>query len=361
MRTETTRGQYRSTASRCLRLAPRQGRCRTSVRCRTMASPAPAAFRDRLEAQDVSLFDTVKSQSTRGDRASWLALQGACAARFGEFDYLEIGSHLGGSLQALVRDERVGRIVSIDLRPEQMWDERGKFIRYPGNSTQRMLEKLGELRGADLEKIHTIDADTRTLTSQDIPLRPQLAFVDGEHTYESCLADARFCRSVVASDAAIAFHDAGIIFSAIVHFMAELRADGVTFVAYPLPDSVFVIELGNSHLHATAALRRLLDRRHEHFPPLAHLLARHAARDANLLRRLLLRVWLSELGAGERARQRRIKRIKQRVRKVRKHYKASVRRYRKHAARTYRKRLLRALRRTRRRIAVRLRRQLGEH
>lgn len=320
--------------------------------------PVPAAFRERLAAQDISLFAVVKSQSTHGDRGSWLALQGACAERFGRFDYLEIGSHLGGSLQAMIRDERVRRIVSIDLRPEQVWDERAKFIRYPGNSTQRMLEKLAEVPDADLEKIHAIDADTRTLTPQDIPLRPQLAFVDGEHTYEGCLADARFCRSVVAPDAAIVFHDAGIIFSAIVSFMTELRGRGMAFVAYPLPDSVFVIELGNSHLHATAPLKRLLARRHEGFSRMPHLLARHPAGDGNLPRRLALRLWLSELGAGERARRRRIKRLKQRVRKARKRSKVRVRRYRKRVGAAYGKRLVPALRRARRRalrVAVRRR------
>ena len=33
------------------------------------------------------------------------------------FAYLEIGSHLGGSLQVLIQDERCERIVSIDSRP----------------------------------------------------------------------------------------------------------------------------------------------------------------------------------------------------------------------------------------------------
>lgn len=300
---------------------------------------ASMPFRDRLEAQDVSLFKAVKSQSKRGDRASWLALQGACAERFGVFDYLEIGSHLGGSLQAMVRDDRVRRIVSIDLRPEQVWDQRGKFIPYPGNSTQRMLDNLAKIPDADLAKIHTIDADTRTLTPGDVPVRPQLAFIDGEHTYEGCLADARFCRSVVQPAAAIAFHDAGIIFSALVRFMAELRADGVPFVAYPLPESVFVVELGDARLHATAAMRRMLAHQREDFAGVPHFLARRPAGDDHLVRRLLLRLWLSELGAGERARRRRRKRIEQRLRKARKRSRTKLRRSRKRLRSTYRKRI----------------------
>lgn len=303
------------------------------------AKTASIPFRDRLEAQDVSLFKTVKSQSKQGDRASWLALQGACAERFGAFDYLEIGSHLGGSLQAMVRDDRVRQIVSIDLRPEQVWDERGKFIRYPGNSTQRMLDNLAKIPDADLEKIHTIDADTRTLTPGDIPVRPQLAFVDGEHTYEGCLADARFCRSIVQLDAAIAFHDVGIVYSALVRFMAELRADGVPFVAYPLPESVFVVELGDARLHASAPMRRLLGQQREDFAGVPRFLARRPGGDDHLVRRLLLRLWLSELGAGERARRRRRKRFEQRLRKTRKHSKTKMLRSRKRLWRIYRKQI----------------------
>lgn len=89
-----------------------------------------------------------------------------------------------------------------------------------------------------------------------------------------------------------------------------------------------------------------------------HLLARHPAGDGNLRRRLALRLWLSELGAGERARRRRIKRLKQRVRKARKRSKVRVRRYRKHVGAAYGKRLVPALRRARRRalrVAVRRR------
>src|SRR3954470_24589215 len=129
-------------------------------------------FRAHLERFDPKLLKGIKSQTKKGDRSSLLALHAACVERYGTFDYLEIGSHLGGSLQALARDERCTRIVSIDLRPEATPDERGKLIPYQGNSTQRMLDGLAALAGADVAKIHTIDADTRTLDPGDLPVRP---------------------------------------------------------------------------------------------------------------------------------------------------------------------------------------------
>jgi Methyltransferase domain len=283
------------------------------------------AFASRLERLDVSLFKGIPSQTKTGDRASLLALQEAVATRFGTFAYLEIGSHLGGSLQAAVRDPRVGKIVSIDLRPEATPDERGKQIPYAGNSTQRMLDNLAALPGADLDKVETIDADTRMLNPGDIAVRPRLCFIDGEHTNESCLADARFCRAVAAPDAVIAFHDSGLIFAAIATFLEELRRDGVQARAYPLPDSVFAVELGDAPIHETAAIGRLLEAHGGSLHPLAALLARRTG-GIEPARRLLLRAWLSEPAAGKRLFRRRMakrrkvlrKRALRRVRRARK-------------------------------------------
>jgi hypothetical protein len=267
-----------------------------------------AEFRARLDALDVSLFKAIRSQTELGDRASLLALQSACGERHGRYSYLEIGSHLGGSLQAFVRDPRVETVVSIDLRPEFTPDDRGKNIPYQGNSTQRMLELLAAIPGADLTKLHTIDADTRTLAPDRVAVRPQLCFIDGEHTFESCLADARFCRQVLAPDGAIAFHDAPIIFPAIATFLRELRRDGAHVVAYPLPERVFVIECDGGGLHRTEAIRRLLSSTHNNLPPLGRALASHETLGLGL-RPLLLRAWLSRVGVGYPALRRHLRKV----------------------------------------------------
>ena len=267
-----------------------------------------AEFRARLEALDVSLFKAIRSQTELGDRASLLALQSACGERHGRYSYLEIGSHLGGSLQAFVRDDRVESVVSIDLRPELTPDDRGKNIAYHGNSTQRMLDLLAAIPGADLTKLHTIDADTRTLAPDRVPVRPELCFIDGEHTYDSCLADARFCRQVLAPDGVIAFHDAPIIYPAISAFLRELRRDGVRTVAYPLPERVFVIEFGGAGLHRTNALRRLQASGHNNLPLLGRALATHPTLGLKL-RPLLLRAWLSKLGVGYPALHRHLRKV----------------------------------------------------
>jgi hypothetical protein len=197
-----------------------------------------------------------------------------------------------------------------------------------------MLDLLAELPGADLAKIHTIDADSRTIDPAQIPVRPQLCFIDGEHTYESCLADARFCRAVAAPDATLAFHDTPIIHPAIRDFLDELRRDGVVFRAYPVPDTVFVIELGGAGLHRTPAIRRLLREETSGFDPLAGLLARRAGGGERPAARLALQLWLSPAGAGRRRRMRRwrkswSKQVKVRRRRLNKRADAVVARLRR--------------------------------
>src|SRR5919204_195605 len=117
-----------------------------------LTEPADGAipgFEDALRALDTSLFEHVRSQTTELDRISLLALHNACREVHGRFAYLEIGSHLGGSLQVLVADQRCTSITSIDSRPESAPDVRG-VSSYPGNATARMLERLAAVPGADL-------------------------------------------------------------------------------------------------------------------------------------------------------------------------------------------------------------------
>jgi hypothetical protein len=99
-----------------------------------------ARFEERLRALDLHLFDAIPSQTSRRDRRCLLAMQVVCRERFGEYAYLEIGSHLGGSLQTHVLDPRCRRLYSIDSRPNVQPDDRGKLDLYPGNATERMVK-----------------------------------------------------------------------------------------------------------------------------------------------------------------------------------------------------------------------------
>jgi hypothetical protein len=187
------------------------------------------------------VFDHIKSQTSTGDKLSLLALRELAAAD-GPFTYLEIGSHLGGSLQPFVVDEHCTAIISIDPRPLSQPDNRlpkGEHVDYEGNSTERMLSLLGEIPGADISKITTIEAGTQAIDPSSITADPALCFVDGEHTDAAALRDALFCASV-APRSIVAFHDRDVVGRGISAFMRVAGGYG-----HPLPDSIFVVDLAD--------------------------------------------------------------------------------------------------------------------
>ena len=177
-----------------------------------------------------------------------LALHAAARRSYGSFDYLEIGSHIGGSMQALVADPACHSILSIDPRPKAFADERGIVSKYPQNSTARMLEHLAKVPGADLKKISTIELGCEQIDPATIIPKPHFCFIDAEHTTVASLKDARFCLQVARPGGCIAFHDANVVFAGIDAFLAELEAKGLPFQAYLLPDAVFVVELSEGTL-----------------------------------------------------------------------------------------------------------------
>jgi hypothetical protein len=199
-------------------------------------------FADQVAALDTQLFAHVESQTTDGDRKSLLAVHNAVAARSDLFSYLEIGSHLGGTLQAVIADPRCARVVSIDPRPQWAPDDRpGQTqFEYRDNSTERMLKLLQDVPGADLSKLETVEESTENIAPGRFA-RPDFCFIDGEHTYRAALRDARFCRTVMQGAGIIAFHDFQIIEQAVLDFLRETPRPQR---GYSLDHSVFIVELG---------------------------------------------------------------------------------------------------------------------
>ena len=213
---------------------------------------------------DLCLFEKISSQSTERDKRSLLACQLAVRELTGGYSYLEIGSYLGGSIQPHLADPLCRRIFSIDKRPLSQPDERGFDFIYKNNSTARMLEMLREVNG-DLTKIVTIDGDSSSIDRALIDEPVQLCFIDGEHTDAAVVADFEFCRSVLAANGAIVFHDAQITYNGIARCIDLLDRNGVTFNAYVLPDIVFVIEIGAFPINRHPAIADRLLRNHQPF------------------------------------------------------------------------------------------------
>ncbi len=210
-------------------------------------------FHRRIDALDTSLFE-IDAQLAQDDKRSLLALQSACRQAYGQYAYLEIGSHLGGSLQTHVRDPACISVTSIDPRPAHQPDERGISFDYVDNSTERMLENLRALPEADLEKVKTIENSSEELDPTLVSPAPQLAFVDGEHTDRATALDAQYCLAAMRGNGCIAFHDAQIVHRALKTLVEAWEAAGVLVSAAALPDHVFVVEVGESRLLQTEPL-----------------------------------------------------------------------------------------------------------
>ena len=206
-----------------------------------------SSLRGRIEALDPELFEYVEAQTFVSDRRALLALHSAVAATWEAFAYLEIGSYLGGSLQVLVRDPRCRRIISIDPRLDAPPDKRGE-ISYEGNTTERMRSLLASVPNADVNKLTTHDCTTDSLDPRAL-LSPHLCFIDGEHTDEAVLNDARFCASAIDGSGVIAFHDYALVESGIRVFLNETwdlaSCAMVVGNCTPSGGGVFAIELGN--------------------------------------------------------------------------------------------------------------------
>jgi predicted O-methyltransferase YrrM len=222
-------------------------------------------FERAIADLDLDLFSKIDSQSTDHDKQSFLAIQLAVRKLRPGYKYLEIGSYLGGSIQPHLLDDQCAHIYSIDKRPEKQPDARGFDYTYLNNSTERMLEKLSTVSAEKLDKITTIDGDSRSISPSEIKEKIDLCFIDGEHTDEAVLSDFNFCLSVLNENGCIAFHDAQITYNGIASCIDQLEQSGANFHAYCLPSIVFVIEIGDFPMHNEPAIFERLVNNHQSY------------------------------------------------------------------------------------------------
>lgn len=215
-------------------------------------------FDGLIESLDLRLFERIESQSTDLDKRSLLACQLAVRTLCKNYTYLEIGSYIGGSLQPYLVDAQCGRIFSIDKRPLVQADERGVDFVYANNSTQRMLDNLEKVYSPGLHKITCIDDDGSNIDPKVISPRPQVCFIDGEHTDEACFRDFLFCLKVLEDDGLLVFHDAPVVYNGLSQIVAYLEEHQVRFHAYNLPETVFVIEINDFAIHKLPVIHEML-------------------------------------------------------------------------------------------------------
>lgn len=214
----------------------------------------PDSFEVRLDALDLSLFDAIESQSSAWDRRSLLACQTAIRERLGSYVYLEIGSHLGGSLQTHVMDPRCARIYSIDPRPRWQPDARGVDFPYPDNSTGSMMEALGRVSAEGAARVVTYDAGTTAIDPTGLVPTPHVCLIDGEHTDAALMRDFAFCRAAMPGGGLILCHDTPVVYNGLSAIIETLDADGTPYDAALLPDTILAIDLGPTGVLAAPQL-----------------------------------------------------------------------------------------------------------
>lgn len=197
----------------------------------------------RVKSLDVTLYDTIMSQTTEGDRRSLLAVHRAISDKHNSFAYLEIGSHMGGSIQPYLLDSRCKTIYSIDPRPQQSPDDRspGYIVTYEDNSTERMLRLLASISHEGVAKVKCFDSDACNVDVSQISIRPLIALIDGEHTVKAAKSDFQFCDQVIDRDGVILFHDFDKIYHAILDICSYLDKNKKEYLGLKLEGSVFAI------------------------------------------------------------------------------------------------------------------------
>ncbi len=192
------------------------------------------------------LFAKIVSQTHRFDKTSLLALQNAIRNSMEYYVYLEIGSHLGGSIQTHLLDPKCKKIYSIDKRLKIQPDNRcQKGYKYPKNSTKRMLNNLKQI-SINLNKITCFDDDASNIDISKIDPKPDICLIDGEHTTKAVISDFNFCLSVLNDNGVIIFHDSHILRSGINVILHNLKKKNIVFRAYNLPRNLILIELRNN-------------------------------------------------------------------------------------------------------------------
>jgi len=202
---------------------------------------------DRLRSLDLSLFAAIPSQTSDNCKRTLLLLQD-CVRSSGEYIYLEIGSHLGGTIQPHYVDPLCKLIYSIDKRPEFQPDERGRLFHYSNNTTERMLKNLSHAHPSIVEtKIKTFDSNTCNVDLNEITEEPNFCFIDGEHTNQVVFSDFKFCLQVCHPNSIIAFHDSNLIFKGIKMIKKYLSNNSIQFRGYKLGGSVYAILLNEAN------------------------------------------------------------------------------------------------------------------
>ena len=119
------------------------------------------------------------------------------------------------------------------------------------------MANLAQLDPDRLNKVRYFEVDSSEIQREQIAPRPDVCFIDGEHTNEAVVRDFEFCLAVSVPNAVIYFHDAPIVHAGIAEILRSLSARGTAFHAFKLKGSTFAILLDGSPAQADPSVRRI--------------------------------------------------------------------------------------------------------
>ena len=202
-------------------------------------------YSECLQMLDTTIF-SVESQTSANDQKSLLLIQNMVRKLVPNYVYLEVGSHLGGTLVPHLVDPLCRHVLSVDKRPASQRDERGTVFEYEENSTQRMLDTIkSNVPESALMKLTTFDYDVSDLDNTQIDRQVDLSFIDAEHTVAAVFRDFVGTMRFLADSFVIAFHDANLLCDGLQNIECFLRYQGIKFRSFFLPDVVFAIFAGD--------------------------------------------------------------------------------------------------------------------
>jgi len=141
------------------------------------------------------------------------------------FEYLEIGSYLGGSLTPFLMNKKCKKVMSIDHRNQILDDERSEKFSYEKVSENMMIENLKNQK-IDITRLRTYNGDIKNFKGFG---KYDLVFIDGIHTDKNTFSDFLYSFDKLKKNSIIIFHDSVVIYKALVLINEFLKKNNHTF------------------------------------------------------------------------------------------------------------------------------------
>ena len=108
-----------------------------------------------------------------------------------------------------------------------------------------MMTNLKQICG-ETDKIICFDSDASEIDKRNITARPDICFIDGEHTNKKVVSDFGFCQSVMKEDGIIVLHDARVVRHGICEIIGRLERSREKFKRLDMKSSLVAIFFGRS-------------------------------------------------------------------------------------------------------------------